>query len=230
MKTCVVEDTPDHYVSAGAIFCNPGSGYWGRDHIDTDGIPPDNQLRTIFGVYPVGGEFDADQDASGTASSGLQGAGIAPLMQSSWVNFMLAECAATLGTTGDPRSLLESALRGSISKVTNFGASLAVDSLVSDVDTYVSQVLADFDNAADKTEVINKQYYIALFGNGLEAFNNYRRTGQPGNAQPALNPQAGNAVRTFLYPSASVDRNANIDSKPISVQVFWDNNPADFIN
>jgi hypothetical protein len=36
-------------------------GYWGRDHVDNDGIPPDNQLRTTWGFYPAGGLVDADQ-------------------------------------------------------------------------------------------------------------------------------------------------------------------------
>jgi len=229
-QSCVVESAPPHYVAVGAVYCNPGNGYWGRDHIDTDGIPPDNQLRTVFGVYPVGGLFDADQAASAVATDGLAGAGIHPLMQSSFVNYMLAECAATIGTAGDARAYLSNAVQQSMDKVLSMGASQAVDSLVSSPTVYLEGVLSDYDAAADKTDVINRQYYYSLFGNGLEAYNNYRRTGQPDNAQPALNPLAGPFIRSFALPSASVDRNANMNIKPVTVQVFWDNNPANFIN
>lgn len=229
-QSCISIPIPQHYVDAGAVYCSPGDGYWGRDHIDTDGIPPDNLLRTIFGVYPAGGNFDADQGVAGAANSGLQGAGIHPLMLSSYVNFMLAECAATLGTTGDAKTYLTDAVNQSMAKVMGMGAGLAVDTLVSSTTDYLDTVLADFDASSDKVDVIGTQYYYSLFGNGIEAFNNYRRTGQPSNAQPALNPQAGNCTRTFLYPTASVERNSNMSPKPISVQVFWDNNPADFIN
>ena len=68
-------------------------------------------LRTVFGVYPVGGPFDDDsfRNVSGSAavSEGLIGAGISPIMMASYTNFMLAEAALTLGTTGSARTYLE---------------------------------------------------------------------------------------------------------------------------
>lgn len=46
---------------------NPTSahGYFGRIHGDADGIPPDGQIRTNWGVYPAGGLGDEEQNDSG---------------------------------------------------------------------------------------------------------------------------------------------------------------------
>lgn len=233
---CIVEPRPGHYPE-GMVFCNAGEGYWGRDHLDDDGIPPDNQLRTIFGLYPAGGKFDADDGNLATFADGLQGAGIHPLMQSSWVKFMLAEAALTLGTDGDPRELLEDGVRASIAKVTSFAPANLIDEDLAateeQIDAYVAEVLAAYDGAVSDDErlnVIMNEYYIALYGNGLEAYNNYRRTGKPENIQLPLSAQPGPFIRSFLYPGVVVNRNRNIDAKTsVSVQVFWDNNSTDFV-
>ena len=72
-----------------------------------------------------------------------------------------------------------------------------------------------------------KEYYIALWGNGIESYNNYRRTGKPSNMQPVLQTNPGPFIRSFLYPSVYVNLNKNATQKSsTAVQVFWDINPA----
>lgn len=233
---CIVEPRPGHY-PASMVFCNAGAGYWGRDHLDNDGIPPDNQKRTIFGLYPAGGKFDADEGAIASFNDGLKGAGIHPLMQSSWVKFMLAESALLLGTDGDARALLEAGVKESINKVVTFAPVALIDpdlaATTENIDAYVADVLAAYDAATDddsRLDVIMNEYFIALFGNGLEAYNNYRRTGKPANMQLPLSDQPGPFIRSFLYPGVVVNRNTNIPVKTtVANQVFWDNNPADFV-
>lgn len=84
-------------------FCYPTDrGYWGRDHVNNEGIPPDGLLRTQWGAYPAGGRFDGATNAGVSASVGMRGAGIAPMMMRSYVQFMLCEAALYLGTTGTP--------------------------------------------------------------------------------------------------------------------------------
>jgi hypothetical protein len=46
-----------HYLASNEVFCGLSDGYWGRDHGNSDGIPPDGFLRTLHGVYPAGGNF-----------------------------------------------------------------------------------------------------------------------------------------------------------------------------
>jgi len=225
---CITLDPPDHYPS-GEVFCDPGNGYWGRDHADNDGIPPDGGLRTAWGLYPIGGKFD---DSSGAAipgrDIGIKGAGISPLLLNSYLNFMLAESALTLGTTGDARTYLEEGVRASIDKVMNFAPEVVDASFEpssDDVDDYVDDVLALYDAAGsddEKLEVIVKEYWIALFGNGVEAYNTYRRTGKPGNLQPGLLAASGEFVNSFLYPSELVDQNSSVSQKANQgVRVFW---------
>lgn len=235
-KECVNENPPPHYRPYDP-FCTVGDGYWGRDHGDDDGIPPDDDLVALHGPYPVGGPFDNNSGANAlNRNVGLQGAGISPIMMSSFTDFMLAEAALTLGTTGNARTYLETGMRESIKTVMDFGASLAAAAPTfiptqANIDTYVNEVLADYDSADNdgKLEIIVEQYFIALFGNGVEAYSTYKRTGYP-DMQPTIVPNPGIFMRTFPYPNNFVNQNSSASQKPISTQVFWDTNPADFID
>ncbi|WP_299227363.1 SusD/RagB family nutrient-binding outer membrane lipoprotein [uncultured Psychroserpens sp.] len=214
----------------GFNFCYIGDFYWGRDHGDDDGVPADMLKRTAYGLYPVGGAFDADNFTSVTPSSGAGGAGIFPFMLSSYVKFLQAESALMAGTTGNPRTLFEEGVRASMSKVLNFypgQVDPAFAATQADVDNYVDFVLAQYDAAAGneaKLDVIMKEYYIALWGNGIEAWNNYRRTSYPSDIEPSV-VVAGNFPRTFMYPAIVVNTNSSISQKQVTERVFWDANP-----
>jgi hypothetical protein len=231
---CYGTDRPAHY-PVDIPYCTLEDGYWGRDHLDDDGIPPDTRARTLWGVYPAGGEFDMDQGVPASAASGLQGAGAEMLMLDSYVKFMLAESAITLGTTGDAKQLLLDAVTASISHVMAFGEELADQAYIptqQDIDDYLAEVETLYDDAttdAERLEVVVKEYYIALFGNGVEVYNLVKRTGMPSNLQPALLADPGEFPRTFNYPANCVNLNSSISQKPHSVQVFWDTNPAGII-
>ena len=96
------------------------NGYFGRDHGNAAGIPPDGPVRAVYGLYPAGGNFD-DNSFDFTQNAGTDGAlgeGIAPIMLSSWVDFMRAEIA--LASSGDARALLESGMKKSMDKVFSF--------------------------------------------------------------------------------------------------------------
>ena len=75
-----------------------------------------------------------------------------------------------------------------------------------------------------------KELHISSFGNGLEVYNAYRRTGFPNNMQPSRNPNPGNFYRSAFYPDTSINNNPNAQQADIARQVFWDKNPAGFIN
>jgi hypothetical protein len=236
--SCSVGTPPPHWPS-GTPFCILIAGYWTRDHGDNSGIPPDGPTRTTYGVYPAGGDFDAGQGTSVSLNRGGQGAGIEPIWQSAFTDFLKAEAALKLGTAGVPKTLLEAAVRKSLDKVTGYPATVGVTVpatlLPSQArkDGYVTKVLSRYDAATtddERLDVIMKEYYIALWGNGIEAYNNYRRTGKPGNMQPTINAAPGEFVRSHLYPSDYVNLNQNATQKAnVGVKVFWDNNPAGFI-
>lgn len=244
---CQGQLSPGHY-PANMAYCMVGDGYFGRDHGDPSGIPPDGQWRTAWGIYPCGGDFDALPVNTGSAGSlvnsqvtltsnaGARGAGIHPIWLSSFTHFLLAEANLILGTSGTARSLFETGIRQSISKVIGFPATMgsaanpAFVPSTGQVDFYVNAVLNSFDAAttnADKLNIVMKEYHIASFGNGVEPYNNYRRTGMPRNMQPTLNPAPGPFIRSFWYPQDHVTLNLNGRQKADNtVRVYWDNGSA----
>ncbi len=239
---CINNVKPSHY-SATDYYCLPtNAGYWGRDHLSNEGIPPDGLRRTAWGLYPAGGAYDNDNGKPVALGFGAGGAGIQPILMSSFTDFMLAESALTLGTAGDAKALLESAIRKSMAdvrafmlasteagKIATFEASKGIV-WATQVENYVKNVMDAYTAAtttADKLNIIATEYWYSLYGNGVEAYNLYRRTGMPKNMQPALDPNAGAFVRSYYYPNAYISRNTNAKQKAnMAVAVFWDNNPA----
>ncbi|MFD2573434.1 SusD/RagB family nutrient-binding outer membrane lipoprotein [Spirosoma soli] len=239
---CITNTKPAHYSDAD-VFCLPSSvGYWGRDHLSNEGIPPDGLLRTAWGVYPAGGLYDNDAGVPVSLGAGAGGAGIHPIMMRSFIDFMLAESALTLSTTGVAKDLLKSAVEKSMADVRALALGTiesgkistfeAANNLVwaDQVTRYVTKVLADYDAAATtdaKLNIIATEYWLALHGNGIESYNLYRRTGKPANLQPALDANPGAFPRSYYYPSTYIIRNANAKQKTsLTIPVFWDNNTA----
>lgn len=238
---CVTAPYPGHwedgfpYCTASFTFGDPENkygGYWGRDHGDPSGIPPDQLKRTAFGVYPAGGRFD-DNRCSGVGSQGvdaLQGAGIQPIIMSSYVSFMRAEAALTMNTGEDAKALLKEGMEKSIAKTLAFGSTQDNATFRPSADAingYVNFVLDQYDAASSKLSVVEKEYFLALWGNGLDAYNTYRRTGFPAGLQPTLDVNPGPFIRSMWYPANHVNLNANVSQKSnIDVKVFWDTNSA----
>ena len=254
---CIYTDLPNpdaippHYeaISDDMPYClgSYDLSYFGRDHLNGSGIPPDGQYRTIFGLYPAGGIFDngVNNGERGTdGTSGALGAGIEPIWQASFTHFVLAEAALTTDFDGDARALLSAGIKLSMDRVTAFetlvdgGEVIATvptevtvsDTYVSDstVQVYIDYVMDEYDDAdeSDKLAIVAREYMIALFGNGLEAYNLYRRTCLPANMQPGIDPNYGNFIRSFLYPSVYVNRNLNAVQRSTEEPVFWDTNEA----
>jgi len=246
---------PDWYaqVDPRLPYCIASSdGYTGRDHLSGEGIPPDGPIRTSYGLYPGGGQFDDDsfEDTRQMGTTGGLGQGIWPIMLASFSDFMRAEAALTLDTKDDARALLESGIRKSINKVIGFkslvptkmaeprelrsGETGTVEELFvateEDIDAYVDLVLSNYDAAgsnAERLDIVINEFYIAAWGNGLESYNMYRRTGYPSNMAPALEPDPGPFPRSLFYPNVHTDRNANATQKSLTDPVFWDDGSAD---
>ena len=241
-QECVSQLPPQQYLVGGFIYCNPGTrGYWGRDHLDPDGIPPDGLRRTAYGIFPAAGRFDNNSAAPvNNPTLGGAGAGIHPIMLAAYVDFMLAEAALTLGTTGSAKDYLTSGIDKHMKYVRAWSLTTPEASVISSfnptaefntsVDNYINFIRNEFDAAASnnaKLDVIAREYWLSLFGNGKESFNLYRRTGLPSRMQPALEENPGPFVRSFLYPNNYMVTNTNAVQKPdLTQQVFWDTNPA----
>lgn len=231
---CSLESAPAHYVAGNHIFCSLPTGYWGRDHGDDDGIPPDGFLRTIYGVYPAGGRFDDSSFEGGRSGQGGQGAGITPILLASWVDFMRAEIALEEGNIAGAKMLMESGITKSVSKVRSFinldtSADREFVPSETTVTDHLMRISEAYDSAADDAErldVIAQQYWVSMFGNGIDAYNFYRRTGAPRTLQPNIESSPGRFIRSFFYPADFVTNNASVTQKSdTNVKVFWDTNP-----
>ena len=242
-QECISQIAPPHYLVGNYPYCNPAGnkGYWGRDHLDPDGIPPDGLKRTAYGVFPSGGRFDNSSGAPvANPALGNKGAGIHPIMLAAYVDFMLAEAAVTLGTTGTPKTLLLSGIKKHMDYVRAFAIAGAEGATISafepaatfnaKVTSYLNYVGTRFDAAATndtKMNVVGREYWLSLYGNGTEAYNLYRRTGKPNRMQPGLESITGSFVRSFLYPNNYMVTNTTaVQKKDLATQVFWDKNPA----
>lgn len=234
-QPCAYQSAPANY-PAGTPFCYVGVGYWGRDHGDNSGTPPDGGLRTVFGVYPAGGKFDCSDNVAVKLNDGGQGAGIWPIWMSFFTDFVTAEAAlTTTGVTANPRTALLNGVTKSITRVLSFPSQINVTPCAlripsqAVIDKYIAFVMSQYDAATTndtKLDVVLKEFYLALWGNGLESFNMYRRSSRPRNLQPTFQASPGPFIRSFLYPSVNVNLNSNAQQKPnMAVKVFWDKNP-----
>jgi hypothetical protein len=235
-QPCAFNATPSHF-PAGTPYCYFPGGYWGRDHGDNAGIPPDNALRTVWGAYPAAGRLDANVGGAVGLNDGGRGAGINPIWMASFTDFILAEAYLTVpGVTGNAKTALLNGVTKSINRVLIFPSQAGVPTptgfvapSATAITSYVTLVSDLYDlgiNDAARLDVVGKEYFLALWGNGIEAYNMYRRTSRPRNLQPTLQAAGGAYIRSFLYPSNSVNLNLNATQKPnMSVKTFWDTNP-----
>ena len=244
-QECISQIAPPHYLVGNYPYCNPAGnkGYWGRDHLDPDGIPPDGLKRTAYGPFPAGGRYDNSSGAPvSNPALGMKGAGIHPIMLAAYVDFMLAEANLTLGTgaAGSAKTLLQSGIKKHMDYVRAFAVAGAEGATITAfeptatftgrVTNYLKYVDGQYDAAVTndaKMSVVGREYWLSLFGNGLESYNLYRRTGKPTRMQPGLEAITGPFVRSFLYPNNYMVTNTKAVQKAnLASQVFWDKNPA----
>jgi len=232
-------------------FTPTGNGYFGRYTGDATAAPNDQALRATVGVYPAGGLYDAGPINNLTAANNVfitnsgatatpkvvtntdgSGSGVLPFMTNAMVRFTLAEAALTLGTAGDPRQLFQEGITASLSSINTIatsGGNSAPALATATSTSFVANRTAQYDaaNADGKLNAVMTQKYIALFGNGMEAYNDYRRTGFP------LLPAPIAPLNTFplrlSYSVTELSTNSNVSGKADKLQtaqqitpVFWD--------
>jgi hypothetical protein len=221
---------PPQYRNDQTPFCAPTNssnkvptGYWGRDHGNDNGIPPDGFLRTLRGIYPAGGAFDDESFTGLIDGSGAGGAGITPIMLSSWMHFMNAEVAVSTG--GDPTTETLAALEQALNKTDDLGGP---EMSAEDVNSYIAAFTSDWNAAgsvADKLDMWSTEYFISMTGNGIDAYNSYRRNGYPRDLQPNIEPDPGQFPLSQYYSANYINNNSNASQKTSkSDRVFWNTN------
>lgn len=248
---CTPGVPPPHYIAAGSpMFCVFEPGFYGRDHGDASGTPPDAPVITAAGVYPAGGRPDNTSTAltsyskSTIRGDGANGAGIQPIYMSFFTDYVKAEVLARNGNVAAARTRLATAITNSIASVKAFADGKTQSVTISPwaptnptaaqttawnnfVTQYKTAADLAFAAAGAKLDIVGKEYYKALWGNGMEAYNLYRRTSAPRNMQPALQTGPGPFFRSMVYPAVYANLNSSTTQKDVTVtnKVFWDNNP-----
>ncbi len=201
----------------------PANGYWGRDHGNDNGIPPDGFKRTLRGIYPAGGAFDDESFAGKVDGDGQGGFGITPILLSSWMHFMNAE--VNVNTGGDPTYETLIALEQALIKTDDLGGPELSDE---DVSNYIAAFTSDWNaspSTEEKLDMWATEFFISLTGNGIDAYNSYRRNGYPRSLQPNIEPDPGQFPLIQYYPANYVNTNKNADQRSSKTErVFWNSN------
>ncbi|MCG8387699.1 MAG: SusD/RagB family nutrient-binding outer membrane lipoprotein [Cytophagales bacterium] len=173
----------------------------GYDNGGTATVPQEDE-KALLGVFPVGQNGEAPQR----------------MLTYYALQFYLAEADLVLDITGDARDYYEEALETAMSHV---GVEDA------DAQTYITDRLATYDAAADneaRLAIVMRDKWVASFGNGLEAYNDWRRTGYP-RLLPSTTPLTpdGSIPRRLLYSSNELSSNPNLENQAQLIQrVWWD--------
>lgn len=234
-----------------------GEGYYGRYPGDGTASPADLNTRAIVGIYPAAGLYDNgmipsltssnvylnnDGAVTGTTNNSFKialftngdgtGAGILPLITNFMVKFVRAEAALTLGTGEDAKQLLMDGVTAHLELVNDVSGSNGGQTIpAASITGFVDRIGQQFDAAtADgKLALLMMQKWIALFGNGVEAYNDYRRTGLP-VLEDLLAPLDEYPMR-FYYSETELTSNETVIANRDEIQraqqftpVFWDVN------
>jgi len=214
-------------------FYEQNGEIFGRNHGDS-GPPVASELNqiTVYGLYPVGGMYNDGSTGPTGPLDGAAGAGASVIMTNFSTQFYLAEGYLMLnGNQGAARTALENGIEASMSKVVNFRSSAippdADEPSQADIDAYIDGALARYDGAGtvqQKLDVIMTEFYKSLWGNGIDTYNNYRRTSYPSDVQPSINGNPGVFTNTMWYPAIYVNNNNNPDAQQkntVGVKTWW---------
>lgn len=188
---------------------------------------------TVMGMYPCGGRYDAGAGGAVNLTSS-SGAGVQRLLPLHSLLFTRAELAQAGVSNENARNLFAQAIDEAFAEVNRMAANFAAPPIpAASITAYRTAILAKYDAASNegKLEHILTQKWIANFGNGVEAYNDVRRTGyprtfvktMPGVPAFVLN---GSGVFPFSLPYSQneINSNPNLVQKLVSTpaaKVFW---------
>ena len=199
-------------VRLAKFFTKPGGKFTSFDNGSTS-TPPTQATRSRYNTYLTG-------DRSGDLADGKAGGDSSiKLLTNFQVQFILAEAALRLGTTGDANAYFQAGIKASMQKVgidTN-----AIKQYFTDNPTVVTLS----GSQDDMIKQIITQKYIAWIGNGIEAYNDYRRTGYPVLALPqnATGDNPNVIPARLPYTNQELSRNSNAPNpRPlVDVKLWW---------
>ncbi len=127
-------------------------------------------------------------------------------MSYSELQFLMAEAASKGYISGSAAAFYEEAIR----------ANFEFNGVLGDYSTYISQPSVAF-NTANAMQQISEQKWIALFGQGFEAWTEWRRTGFP-VLSPAAESDLGEIPSRYTYPVIEQSLNSTNYGNAVSSQ------------
>ncbi|MGI4867361.1 MAG: SusD/RagB family nutrient-binding outer membrane lipoprotein [Janthinobacterium lividum] len=186
-------------------------------------------ITTPFGIFTgldnagtqVAPTLAAQRSRTGVYQTGMSGEAPIQLVTNFQRAFILAEAAIRLGTPGDPQALFQEGIRASMTKA---GVS------ATDITAYFTANPTTVTLAGSNEHKLNQiltQKWIAWCGNGIEAYNDYRRTGYPQlQVVQFPNPESPSSIpRRLFYPNSEINTNTTQIPTPqpsIATAVWWD--------
>jgi hypothetical protein len=183
-------------------FTKPAANFIGYDN----GSPfaaPTSSTRSLYGSFIVGT------------------AGEAPvrLLTSYQISFLLAEATLLYGVAGDPNAYYQAGIKASMK-----AAGLA-DADINSYFTNNPTIVSLTGTTSNKLNQIITQKYIALIGNAIESYNDYRRTGFPVLSAPLTTggDDPTTLPKRFPYTISETNGNPNQPNpRPLTnVKVWW---------
>lgn len=240
---------------------DPNADYWdastGFFSIRFGSIGPDRDHAvqtdaTFPGIFPCGGRYDDNAGFSRTITSGT---GVAPRRMFTFDEFLYvqAEMMHEGLISGSAGATLTEAMTASFAKVDEVVAGTGTTQTVptlsgtTAVTDFISDIGNEFATASTEKqlEIIMTQKWVATFGDAMDQYNDYRRTGYPVLADPlgaspeyqldnddgwplddGFTVQNNNFQTTFFWPQPELDLNQNAPAQKdaTTFKVFWDNN------
>jgi SusD/RagB-like outer membrane lipoprotein len=203
-----LEQSLNDTVRLAKFFTKPNGVFTGFNNGSTAPAPT-QAIRSQYGTYLIAPLTNSTQ------------VGAAPIRLLTWfqVNFILAEAALVLGTPGTANTYYQAGIQANMLKIgmaqsditAYFTANPAVVNLSGTPDQMLQQIIT--------------QKYIAWCGNGIEVFDDYRRTGYPVLALP-LNAGGDDpsVIPTRLpYTNGELSTNPNAPNpRPlVDVKLWW---------
>jgi hypothetical protein len=176
----------------------------------------------IFTGYENGSNFTAPATATrsrySTYVAGTTGEAPVKLVTNFQRAFILAESALLFNTPGKPDSLYQEGIRASMKKTGMTDA---------EINTYFATnpgVVTLSGTVEDRRKQIITQKYIAWVGNGIEAYNDFRRTGYPVLAlsSNAKGDDPNTIPKRYPYILTEAERNPNQPNpRPRTNEKVW---------
>lgn len=174
---------------------------------------------TVMGIYPVGGHFD---EGVGGVVKNNGGTGVAPYRYLTYADrlFIEAELINAGLATGDEKAVFMQGVEESFNMVDwvvkKSGTSQTVPALKGNVESYLNSIQFIFEQAGSaekRLEYIMTQKWIQSFGNSVDQYTDYRRTGYPIMFDPKTTPE--------VTPPAGGDPTEELPTVPVSCSLNY---------